>query len=83
MKISGIRRPYVDANTTARPAAPPGGASPATKVAVSAEAKQLAEARAPEVADTAKVERLSIRVARGDFMVDAEEVADRMLAEES
>ncbi|MET0339387.1 MAG: flagellar biosynthesis anti-sigma factor FlgM [Polyangiales bacterium] len=83
MKISGIQRPYIDTTTTARRGAPSGAsASPAAKVAVSSEAKSLAEARAPEIADTGKVQRLSLAIANGEFAVDAEQVADRMLAEE-
>jgi flagellar biosynthesis anti-sigma factor FlgM len=82
MKINGINRPQVDAAVTARPAAPRGVGSSATKVAVSSQAKQLAEARSPAVSDAAKVQRLLAAVARGDFMVSAESVTDRMLAEE-
>jgi flagellar biosynthesis anti-sigma factor FlgM len=82
MKISGMQRPYIDATTPARRAAPQGGPGPAAKVAVSQEAKQLAEARAPAVSDTAKVQRLSLAIERGSFTIDAGHVADRMLSEE-
>ena len=82
MKISGMQRPYIDTKTTARRGAPGAAPGPATKVAVSSEAKQLAEARAPQVADSGKVQRLSLAIANGEFAVDAEQVADRMLAEE-
>jgi flagellar biosynthesis anti-sigma factor FlgM len=82
MKINGINRPQVDAAVSMRPAAPRGVISSATKVAVSSEARQLAEARAPAVSDAAKVQRLLAAVARGDFMVSASSVTDRMMAEE-
>jgi len=49
---------------------------------VSSQAKQLAEARSPHVSDAAKVQRLLAAVARGDFMVSAESVTDRIMAEE-
>jgi flagellar biosynthesis anti-sigma factor FlgM len=82
MKINGIRGPQLDATTSAQRTAPRGGTQHATKVAVSKEARQLAEARAPAVSDAAKVQRLLAAIARGDFMVDAERVTDRMMAEE-
>ena len=92
MKISGMQRPYIDTTTSARRAAPQGGSVSSgyqervsgsqEKVAVSHEAKQLAEARSPAVSDTAKVQRLSLAVERGEFTVDAGQVADRMLSEE-
>lgn len=82
MKINGINRPQVDAAVTARPVPQRGVNSSATKVAVSNQAKQLAEARSPYVSDAAKVQRLLAAVARGDFMVSAESVTDRMMAEE-
>ena len=89
MKISGMQRPYIDATTSARRAAPQGGPATATKVAVSEEkvlvsqeAKQLAEARSPAIPDNAKVQSLSLAVERGEFAVDADQVAERMLSEE-
>jgi len=81
MKINGVNRPQVDAAVTARPAAKRGGSNTATKVAVSSQAKQLAEARSPHVSDAAKVQRLLAAVARGDLMVSAESVTERMMSE--
>ena len=75
MKISGIQRPYIDTTTTARRGAPgAGAAAPAAKVAVSAEAKQLAEVRAPESPDVGRVKRLSLAIASGEFAIDAEQL---------
>lgn len=82
MKINGVHRPYVDVATHAQRVAQRSATNPATKVAVSNEAKQLAEARSPAVSDAAKVLKLAQAIARGDFMVDAERLADRMLSEE-
>lgn len=82
MKIQGIQRPSVDPTPAVRRAAAQPGQSPAAKVAVSKQAKQLAEARAPAVSDAAKVARLTAAIARGDFMMDADKVVDRMLSEE-
>jgi flagellar biosynthesis anti-sigma factor FlgM len=83
MKIQGIQRPHVDATTTSRRVAQRGGSDPTTKVAVSKEAKQLKEARSPAVSDPVKVLKLAQAIARGDFMIDAERLADRMVSEES
>ena len=82
MKINGIQRPTVDVTPGVKRAAPQRGDAPAAKVAVSKEAKQLAEARAPAVSDAAKVAKLAAAIARGDFMIDADRVVDRMLSEE-
>jgi flagellar biosynthesis anti-sigma factor FlgM len=82
MKINGINRPYIDAAAQAKRVPQRGATGQAAKVEVSKEAKQLAEARSPAVSDAAKVLRLAQAIARGDFMVDAERVADRMLSEE-
>lgn len=82
MKINGIHRPQVDVAQNAKRAVYQGGRTPAAKVAVSNEAKQLAEARSPAVSDAAKVARLAQAIARGDFMIDAERVVDRFLQEE-
>ena len=82
MKINGIHRPYVDAAAAHKRVAQRGIPGQATKVAVSKEAKQLAEARSPAVSDAAKVLKLAQAIARGDFMIDAERLADRMMTEE-
>lgn len=82
MKITGIHRPQVDAATTAKKVAHRGATDPSTKVAVSDRAKQLAEARSPAVSDAVKVAKLSQAIARGDFMIDAERLVDRMMSEE-
>ena len=82
MKIHGIQRPHVDAASTAKPVAQRGSTEPTTKVAVSPEAKQLNEARSPEVTDQEKISRLAQAIARGEFKVEAERLAERMLREE-
>jgi len=83
MKINGIQRPHVDAASTAKPVAQRGSIeSTATKVAVSSEAKQLAEVRSAEVTDREKIARLAQAIARGEFKVEAERLAERMLREE-
>jgi flagellar biosynthesis anti-sigma factor FlgM len=82
MKIGGINRPQVDATSRTQQVAQRGVSSSNTKVLVSNEARQLAEARSPAVSDAAKVQRLTEAIARGQFMVDAERLTDRMLNEE-
>jgi len=81
MKISGVSRPAVDTSHTMRRVAARNVDS-GSKVAVSREAKKLAEARAPAVSDAAKIARLTAAIARGDFMVDADRVVERMMQEE-
>jgi len=82
MKINGIHRAPPGTLPGVKRAGTSGTQTPAAKVAVSKEAKALAEARSPAVSDAAKIARLAQAIARGDFMVDAEHIADRMLGEE-
>lgn len=82
MKINGIHRTPPGHPTSGKRVAGATSGNPAAKVAVSNQAKLLAEARAPAVSDAAKIARLTQAIARGDFMVDAEHIADRMLSEE-
>ncbi len=61
------------------------GGSPAAKaelVELSSLARMLTDARAPEAIDAARVEALRTRIADGSFEIDAQKIADRMLAEE-
>lgn len=83
MKINGIQRPQVDAGTAPKRVAQRGGTDPSTKVAVSKEARKLSEARLPALSDPTKVAKLAQAIARGDFMIDAERLADKMIQEES
>lgn len=82
MKINGIHRTPPNNNSGVKRAGSSPNQTPAAKVAVSKEARLLAEARAPAVSDAAKIARLAQAIAHGDFMVDAERIADRMLGEE-
>lgn len=54
----------------------------AERVEVSAEAQVLRHARAPEVVDAARVERLREAIAKGAFVVDPDRIAALMLREE-
>lgn len=82
MRINGIRSPHIDAATTPQRSPVRTEQTKTTKVDVSREARKLADARSPAVSDAAKIQRLLAAVSRGDFMVDAEKVTDRMVAEE-
>lgn len=82
MKINGINRTPPGHPASAKRAVGSTPGDSAAKVAVSHQAKLLAEARAPAVSDAGKIARLTQAIARGDFMVDAEHIADRMLSEE-
>lgn len=50
---------------------------------VSSVATQLADSKRPEVIDLERVDRLKAAIARGTFTIDANTIAERMLAEES
>lgn len=91
MKITGQRHPYGQVESTrtdradARGSDAPrkaGAAAPATEVRVSEAAHALRAARAPETPDVEKVERLRAQIAAGEFKVDADAIADAMIAEE-
>jgi len=56
--------------------------SGAARVQVSKGARALHEARRPEEPDMERIERLRAAIADGSFEVDADAVAERMLAEE-
>ncbi len=59
-----------------------GSAASADAVSVSDEARTLSKARGPETPDPARIERLRDAIRRGEFKVDAERIAERMLLEE-
>jgi len=82
MKVGGVNRPHVATAAAQRRVARRTQAQTGTKVAVSQEAKKLAEARSPATSDAAKVARLAEAIAHGQFMVDAEKLVDRMMDEE-
>ena len=52
------------------------------KVQISKQAQQLTDMRAPEKPDLERVERLRQAIESGDFKVDAEKIAERMMEEE-
>jgi flagellar biosynthesis anti-sigma factor FlgM len=86
MKVQGPSRPNVtqiqdkgqvkDRDNTQ--VTPSGG----ERVAVSSLSKLLAQVRAPDAPDTAKVERLRDSIRVGEFKVDHEKTADAMVQEE-
>lgn len=55
---------------------------PGEQVSVSAEARSLAEARAPEVPDQDRIDRLKQAIKDGTFKVDVNRIATQMLEEE-
>ncbi|MCA9609517.1 MAG: flagellar biosynthesis anti-sigma factor FlgM [Myxococcales bacterium] len=59
-----------------------GAGRPAAKVQVSGGARALEGLRAPEQVDSAKVARLRQAIDNGEFEVDADRIAERMLEEE-
>ena len=87
MKVNGTHRPLqLDAVKERRTRAKSTGESPAadrtTQVTVSDEARSLAAARAPEVPDQSRIERLKAAIVAGEFKIDVDAIADRMMAEE-
>lgn len=86
MKVNGPGRPGpVDpARKASRPAAEtPAKSKDGEQVRVSTQASLLAAARAPEVPDSALVQRIREAIDKGAFEVDAERIADIMLQEET
>ena len=53
------------------------------RVVVSELARDLAEARGPQEVDESRVERLRLALEDGSFERDAEQIAERMIQEES
>lgn len=64
-------------------AAPSRSERPKDAAEVSVVATQLADSKGPEVIDSKRVERLKAAIANGAFTIDANTIAERMLAEES
>ena len=60
----------------------PSRSAAAEQVSVSAEARSLAEARAPEVPDQARIDRLKEAIRNGSFEIDVDRIATQMLEEE-
>lgn len=52
------------------------------QVNVSQEARSLAEARAPEVPDQERIDRLKEAISNGTFKIDVDRIATQMLEEE-
>jgi flagellar biosynthesis anti-sigma factor FlgM len=86
MKVNGPSRPTPtyqsrgiprDDGDDARPA------SPGERVRLSGQAQAIADARAPESADAAKVARLRDSIQNGSFKIDLDRIVDAMLREES
>jgi negative regulator of flagellin synthesis FlgM len=53
------------------------------KVQVSSSSKLLADAKGPEVKDSARIERLKGAIKDGSFKVDPQRIASAMIAEET
>ncbi len=86
MKIQGTPRNGIVDNI--RTPHPPGPENKQTNdgvsehVHVSNEARLLLDARAPEVPDAERIQRLQQQLENGSFEVDADQIAKRMLEEE-
>jgi len=78
-KAHGSKTPEVSGEKTTPSKVARGGAA---RVQVSRGARALHEARRPEEPDAQRIERLQKAIADGSFEVDADAVAERMLAEE-
>ena len=87
MKVQGPNRPnHVEALRNRSTSNTSSAERPATQrgetVTFSPSARGLAEARAPEVPDEARVARLADAIVSGSFKIDASRIADAMLREE-
>ena len=58
----------------------PANASPANKVELSSEAHVLSQVAAVDDVDTTKVEALRKAIAEGSYQIDADAIAEKMLA---
>ncbi|MGE0790444.1 MAG: flagellar biosynthesis anti-sigma factor FlgM [Sandaracinaceae bacterium] len=89
MKISGqphlhrVDGPRGQSRAKGSDEAPPCVREEASQVHMSDAAVAMRHARAPEQPSTEKIERLKAAIERGDFKVDAEAIASRMMEEES
>lgn len=84
MKVNGPSRPspsYEPRGIQKGSEPRPVGSS--ERVAISGQAKALADARAPETADAERVARLRDALDKGTFKVDLGKIADAMIREES
>ena len=85
MKITGpIQTPYVRSVTASKSAEAPAQApqSRGDRVGVSSLARELADARGPEVPDEARIDRLKRAIEDGTFEIDSMKIAEQMLLEE-
>ena len=85
MKITGpIQTPYVRSIQSSQSAEAPARASRPTadRVGVSSVAREIADARGPEVPDEARIERLRQSIEDGTFEIDSMKIAEQMLLEE-
>lgn len=83
MRIQGTSPINPLRTSSTQNAAPARGERPKDAAEVSEVATQLADSKAPEVIDGKRVERLKAAIANGVFSIDANTIAERMLAEES
>ena len=68
------------AAATSAAAAAPTGVEPSAKVALSTTVTQLAAGSSEGVFDTAKVQRISDAIRNGEFKVNPEAIADKLIA---
>lgn len=85
MKITGpIQTPYVRSVRSSQTAEAPAQASRSRgdRVGVSSVAREIADARGPEVPDEARIEKLRQAIEDGTFEIDSMKIAEQMLIEE-
>ncbi len=85
MKITGpIQTPYIRNVQSSKSAETPAAAPRPTgdRVGVSSVARDIADARGPEVPDQARIEKLRQAIDDGTFEIDSMRIAEQMLLEE-
>lgn len=84
MKIGPLDSKVVAANTAAErkpaTAAQPGQAEPSAQVALSKNASLLSSVGSDPTFDSAKVERIAQAIRDGSFTINAEAIADKLIA---
>jgi flagellar biosynthesis anti-sigma factor FlgM len=83
MRVQGTSPINPLRTTSTQNAASSRSARPKDGAEVSLVATQLADSKAPEVVDLKRVERLKATISNGTFTINADTIAERMLAEES
>jgi negative regulator of flagellin synthesis FlgM len=77
--VAPAAAPAAERKGAAAPAVPQGGTEASAQVALSPEAALLVQAAADPTFDAAKVERIAAAIRNGQYQVNAEAIADKLI----